>query len=29
MKKIQEITDKWIDKISEVAKTKENEIMEV
>jgi len=29
MKKNQEITDKWIEKISEVAKTKENEIMEV
>lgn len=29
LKKIQEITDKWTDKISEVTKTKENEIMEV
>jgi ribosome recycling factor len=29
LKKIQEITDKWINKISDVAKTKETEIMEV
>ena len=29
LKKIQEITDKWIDKISETAKAKESEIMEV
>lgn len=29
LKKIQDLTDKWIEKISEVAKAKENEIMEV
>lgn len=29
MKDIQELTDKWIDKISEAAKSKESEIMEV
>jgi ribosome recycling factor len=29
MKNIQETTDKWIEKISEVAQTKENEVMEV
>lgn len=28
-KKIQELTDKWIDKISDTTKNKENEIMEV
>ncbi len=29
LKNIQDITDKWIDKIADVAKAKENEIMEV
>lgn len=29
LKRIQDITDKWIEKISAVTKTKENEIMEV